>query len=196
MAGFDDFDFLIGEWRITNERLTERLKGSTDWETFPATSKVEKVMPLPSGWPGTPSPPATTSPMATPRPSPGFDRAAGTIDSPREPAAHSDGTFGGNLDQMFIPAKGFTGMTLRLYDPATELWSIYWTDTKTHRLFPPTVGRFEGGHGTFFGDDTEAGVPVRVRFDWTAGERPVWEQAMSADGGRTWERNWVMRFER
>jgi hypothetical protein len=115
MAGFDDFDFLIGEWRITNERLTERLKGSTDWETFPATSKVEKVMRAP------------------------------------------DGTYGGNLDQMFIPAKGFTGMTLRLYDPATQLWSIYWTDTNTHKLFPPTIGRFEAGHGVFHGDDVEGG---------------------------------------
>jgi hypothetical protein len=154
MAGFDDFDFLIGEWRITNERLTERLKGSTDWETFPATSKVEKVMRAP------------------------------------------DGTYGGNLDQMFIPAKGFTGMTLRLYDPATQLWSIYWSDTNTHKLFPPTIGRFEGGHGVFFGDDVEGGVPVKVRFDWTAGESPVWEQAMSPDGGERWEKNWVMRFER
>ena len=48
----------------------------------------------------------------------------------------------------------------------------------------------------FFGDDVEGGVPVKVRFDWTAGAAPAWEQAMSADGGRTWEKNWVMRFER
>jgi hypothetical protein len=186
MQGFGDFDFLVGEWRITNERLRQRLKGSTDWEVFPATSKVEKVMPLP----GTPLP------SAAPQRSPTFDRATGTIDSLREPVAHPDVVFGGNLDQMFVPAKGFTGMTLRLYDPATGLWSIYWSDTISHRLFPPTVGRFEGGRGTFFGDDVEGGVPVKVRFDWTAGAAPVWEQAMSADGGRTWEKNWVMRFER
>jgi len=62
------------------------------------------------------------------------------------------------------------------------------------RLFPPTIGRFEGGHGTFVGDDVEGGVPVKVRFDWTAGDSPVWEQSMSADGGATWEKNWVMRF--
>jgi len=154
MAGFDDFDFLVGEWRITNERLRQRLRGSTDWEVFPATSTVEKVMRAP------------------------------------------DGTFGGNLDQMFIPQKGFTGMTLRLYDPVAGVWSIYWSDTISHRLFPPTVGRFENGRGVFFGDDVEGGVPVNVRFDWTAGEAPLWEQSMSADGGRTWEKNWVMRFER
>lgn len=148
-AGFADFDFLIGEWTIRNEVLKERLAGSTEWETFPATSKVEKVM---------------------------------------------DGS--GNLDQMFIPARGFTGMTLRLYDPATRLWSIYWSDTKSFRLFPPTVGRFEDGRGEFFGDDVEAGQAVRVRFDWTGGESPLWEQSMSTDGGQTWEKNWVMRFSR
>lgn len=148
-AGFADFDFLIGEWNIENELLRERLVGSSAWETFPATSKVEKVM---------------------------------------------DGC--GNLDQMFVPRRGFTGMTLRLYDPATKLWSIYWSDTKSFRLFPPTVGRFEDGSGEFFGDDVEGGRPVRVRFRWTAGETPRWEQAMSTDGGRSWELNWVMKFTR
>ena len=64
------------------------------------------------------------------------------------------------------------------------------------RLFPPTIGKFENGRGEFFGDDVEGGKPVRVRFHWTGGERPRWEQAMSADGGKTWEKNWVMRFER
>ena len=144
MAGFDDFDFLIGEWTVTNERLKARFAGCTEWEIFEATSKAEKVMPIP---------------------------------------ASQGGGFGGNLDQMFIPARGFTGMTLRLYDPATRAWSIYWSDTKTHRLFPPTVGRFEDGRGLFYGDDVEGGVPVKVRFVWTPGEAPVWEQAMSTDGG-------------
>jgi hypothetical protein len=153
-SGFGDFDFLIGEWTIRNEVLKGRLVGSTEWEMFDASSKVEKVMPDP------------------------------------------DGVHGGNLDQMFVPARGFTGMTLRLYNPGTQLWSIYWSDTKSHRLFPPTVGKFENGAGVFFGDDVESGRPVRVRFDWTAGKSPVWEQAMSADGGETWEKNWVMRFER
>jgi hypothetical protein len=154
MSGFDDFDFLIGEWTIRNAVLRQRLAGSTDWDEFDATSRVEKVMP------------------------------------------GMDGVFGGNLDQMVVPARGFTGMTLRLYNPQTRLWSIYWTDTKSFRLFPPTVGKFESGAGTFLGDDVEGGRPVKVRFDWTAGESPVWEQAMSADEGATWETNWVMRFER
>ena len=102
----------------------------------------------------------------------------------------------GNLDEIAIPARGFTGLTLRLYDPAAKLWSIYWSDTKTCRLFPPMTGRFDDGRGEFFGDDTEGGKPVRVRFHWTPGDSPKWEQAMSADGGKSWELNWVMRFTR
>lgn len=183
--GFGDFDFLIGQWQIDNERLRTRLKGAADWEHFGATSIVEKVMPLHGVQPGAPLPPAT------PLHSPTFDRAAGTIDPHREPVTH-----GGNLDQMFMPDRGYTGMTLRLYDPATGLWSIYWSDTLTHRLFPPTIGRFEAGTGLFFGDDVEAGIPVKVRFVWTPGAAPVWEQAMSTDAGASWETNWIMRFHR
>ena len=87
-------------------------------------------------------------------------------------------------------------MTLRLYDPATKLWSIYWSDTKSYKLFPPTIGKFENGFGEFFGDDVEGGKPVRVRFHWTGGDSPRWEQSMSTDGGKSWELNWVMKFER
>ncbi|MBX3575176.1 MAG: hypothetical protein KF694_22760 [Mesorhizobium sp.] len=89
--------------------------------------------------------PGTPLPSAAPQRSPTFDRATGTIDSLREPVAHPDGVYGGNLDQMFVPAKGFTGMTLRLYDPATGLWSIYWSDTISHlpSAMAPGVRRSE-----------------------------------------------------
>lgn len=183
MHGFDDFDFLVGDWTVANERLRTRLKGAADWERFGAVSRVEKVMPLHGVQPGAPLPSTTPPPSST------SGRAAGMVDPLREPVV-----YGGNLDQMFVPEKGFTGMTLRLYDPATHLWSIYWSDTISHRLFPPTVGRFEGGLGLFLGDDVEASVPVKVRFVWTPGVEPVWEQAMSTDGGASWEVNWIMRF--
>lgn len=107
----------------------------------------------------------------------------------------------GNLDQMFIPERGFTGMTLRLFDPAARLWSICWSDTRSHRLFLPTIGRFDNGVGRLHGDDVEAGIPVKVTFLWTTGlwttgSTPVWEQSFSSDGGQAWEKNWVMRFTR
>ena len=46
----------------------------------------------------------------------------------------------GNLDEIAIPTRGFTGLTLRLCDPATQLWSIYWSDTKSCRLFSAGQG--------------------------------------------------------
>ena len=93
---------------------------------------------------------------------------------------------------------GFEGASLRLFDPATGLWSIYWADNVACRLFPPLIGRFTDGLGQFFGDDYHEGRPVRVRFRWsnTATDAPRYEQAFSADGGATWETNWVMTFAR
>ncbi len=54
------------------------------------------------------------------------------------------------------------------------------------------------GVGTFFGDDEHDRKPVRVRYVWSeiTSRSAGWEQALSADGGATWETNWTMRFER
>ena len=38
--GSHDFDFQTGRWRIHNQRLKERLKGCTEWETFEATQEA------------------------------------------------------------------------------------------------------------------------------------------------------------
>ena len=38
--GAHHFDFQTGQWRIHNERLKERLKGCTEWETFEATNRA------------------------------------------------------------------------------------------------------------------------------------------------------------
>ena len=40
------------------------------------------------------------------------------------------------------------------------------------------------------------GKPVRVRFHWTGGASSRWEQAMSADGDKSWALNWAMKFQR
>jgi hypothetical protein len=39
-------------------------------------------------------------------------------------------------------------------------------------------------------------MPIAVRFHWDRGgpRSARWEQSFSADGGRTWEPNWVMEF--
>ncbi len=42
--GRADFDFLIGSWTSRQRRLRERLKGSNEWEEFPARLEVHKIL--------------------------------------------------------------------------------------------------------------------------------------------------------
>jgi hypothetical protein len=106
----------------------------------------------------------------------------------------------GNEDMFCTDfAGGFVGMSFRFFDPETGQWSIYWADTRRPGLLePPVMGTFDGDVGTFEGDDTFDGRPIRVRFVWSGVTTPTprWEQAFSDDGGETWETNWVMEFTR
>jgi len=107
----------------------------------------------------------------------------------------------GNIDD-FRPTwrgrEGFEGASLRLFNPATEQWSIYWMDTIGGELLPPVMGRFSDGVGVFYGDDRHEGTPVLVRFRWSdiTPNSARWEQAFSTDRGETWEINWVMTLSR
>jgi len=40
----EDFDFLVGDWRVAHERLNGRLVGSTDWQRFPGLCSTRKLM--------------------------------------------------------------------------------------------------------------------------------------------------------
>ncbi|SHH22840.1 DUF1579 domain-containing protein [Massilia sp. CF038] len=106
----------------------------------------------------------------------------------------------GNVDDNIIhhPAGSYRAVTLRSFDPATGNWSIWWLDGRyPTRMDVPMVGSFDQGKGVFYADDSFEGRPIRVRFLWHAdGDAPRWEQAFSADGGKTWETNWIMDFRR
>jgi hypothetical protein len=106
----------------------------------------------------------------------------------------------GNTDD-FVPENwrpGFIGMTLRLFNPSTQQWSIYWMSNQTGKLEPPVVGGFQDGVGIFEGDDVLEGCPIRVRFIWSeiTANSALWEQEFSEDAGQTWEKNWIMRMTR
>jgi len=110
------------------------------------------------------------------------------------------GLFGGaaNIDEITFPTENVSGLTLRLFDQQREEWSLYWASSATGVLFPPVVGRFSGGTGLFYGDDTQDGTPVRVRYIWSriTPSSARWEQAFSVDQEKTWETNWVMELAR
>jgi hypothetical protein len=107
-----------------------------------------------------------------------------------------------NVDEntFYKPGGTFRGTTLRAYDPKTGQWAIWWLDSRNPHapLDPPVKGKFVNGVGLFYAADTLRGKPVKVRFTWshiTQGGAH-WEQAYSADGGKTWETNWVTEFTR
>ena len=101
------------------------------------------------------------------------------------------------VDELYMPTKQRAGLTLRTFDLQKRQWSIYWVNSATGRLEPPVVGGFEGGHGEFYGEDTDSGRPVKVRYTWNEIDRDHarWEQAFSFEG-RTWETNWTAEFVR
>lgn len=112
-----------------------------------------------------------------------------------------------NFDTLVAPTwrRGWVGMSLRIFNPVTNLWSIHWVtnegggiDPATGCLDAPVVGRFHGDEGVFDGEDVFEGRAIRVRFHWQrqGPDRARWQQAFSEDGGISWEVNWVMEFER
>ena len=97
---------------------------------------------------------------------------------------------------VFPGRPGFEGFTLRLFEPKTGLWRIWWASSVGSGLLDePVVGRFEeDGIGRFECDDILEGVHFRVRYDWHVIDTDTlrWEQSFSFDGRRNWESNWVM----
>jgi hypothetical protein len=106
----------------------------------------------------------------------------------------------GNIDNFLASFDGvpFEGMTLRLFNPVTRLWSIYWADSNTGVLDPPVLGSFENNIGHFFTKDVYKNKNVVMVFRWDARDKnnPIWSQAMSDDNGATWEWNWYMYMSR
>jgi hypothetical protein len=104
-----------------------------------------------------------------------------------------------NIDEMKIPDLGFSGVSLRLLDPATGQWSIYWVNSRDGRLLlPPVVGCFTDGVGRFYSPDFYDGMQIMVRYTWShvTATSAHWDQAFSTDGGQTWETNWITEFTR
>jgi hypothetical protein len=106
----------------------------------------------------------------------------------------------GNIDNYLATFDGvpFEGMSVRLYDPKTRLWSIYWADSNEGKLQPAVVGTFDNKIAHFYTKDMLRGEPILVVFRWDATDKdnPIWSQAFSSDRGQTWEWNWFMYFSK
>ena len=97
-----------------------------------------------------------------------------------------------------FPSGSYRAIAIRAFDPALQSWAIWWlSSVNPHSLETPVIGRFVEDTGTFLAEDTIDGRPIQTRFLWlnTQTRTPRWEQAMSIDGGLSWETNWIMEFE-
>jgi hypothetical protein len=106
----------------------------------------------------------------------------------------------GNIDTYSAPdfpgRPGFEAFTLRLFEPKTALWRIWWTSAANPAPSTrPVVGRFGGRTGSAGSNATiSSWASNAVRYEWTVIDEDTlkWEQFFSFDGRRTWESNWVM----
>ena len=103
----------------------------------------------------------------------------------------------GNLSEMNVDsATSHTHIQIiavRLYNPTSRQWSIYGASSKTGVFDPPQIGQFEGNHGEFYASDMYEGRAIYIRYVWQNVNPTTthFEQAFSADGGKTWEVNWI-----
>lgn len=112
----------------------------------------------------------------------------------------------GHVEELRIPARGFSGMGLRLLDVERRQWSDFWVNAKSGVLAPPGLkGSFEQGAGLFWAEeavpDPQAAGGQRQEIALGIWDRITptscrWRQAVSADGGRTWAQNWIMHWQR
>lgn len=107
----------------------------------------------------------------------------------------------GNVDEITMHrASGRQeGMTVRLFDPDTRQWYLYWASGVTGApLDVPLIGEFKDGRGEFYAQETFEGKRIFNRYIWSSVTATScrWEQAFSPDGGATWETNWIMDFVR
>jgi hypothetical protein len=151
--GRNDFDFLLGTWKVHHRSLKARLKGSTEWLEFNSTMVNRKIL---SGL--------------------------------------------GNIDENIIHAP--TGLvhaiTLRLFNPESKEWSIYWTTDQAGALAVPMIGGFSDSRGQFYSQEVFEGRHIFNRYTWSkiTANSCQWEQAFSEDGGKTWETNSIWEFMR
>src|ERR1700727_1254387 len=84
------------------------------------------------------------------------------------------------------PTGHIEGLTLRLYDPQSHQWRLYWSNSKNGLLDPPQIGEFKNGRGEFYAQDLLNGKSIFIRFVWTntTTSTPHFEQSFSDDGGK------------
>jgi hypothetical protein len=86
-----------------------------------------------------------------------------------------------------------------LLDVKERVWSDFWVNAKSGVLTSPgQTGSFENGVGIFASDYEQEGKKMLSAGLWDRIERGAcrWRQVVSADGGKTWQHDWIMHWRR
>lgn len=104
----------------------------------------------------------------------------------------------GSIEELRNGDGSMWGMGVRLLHSDDGLWADHWTSAANGVVNPPQLGTFSGGKGIFLADDMDGETPVKICAVWDQ-ITPTscrWYQAMSRDGGVTWETDWYMDWTR
>ncbi len=122
-----------------------------------------------------------------------WDRMTGTVtDQP---------LWGGRANLEKIEASGggsrFQGVTLFLYDPKSDQWNQQFASGSDGIMNEPLFGKFQNGHGVFYGWGGD-GQKILERDTWsdTTPNSYHFEIASSADGGKTWVKQFIAQLTR
>jgi hypothetical protein len=106
----------------------------------------------------------------------------------------------GNFEQFEAdgPSGHISAIMVRLYSPKSRQWSLNWASRDSARFEAPTVGEFKDGRGEFYDQELFEGRSILVRYVWSniTSKSGHFEQSFSADGGKTWEANWIAQSTR
>ena len=106
----------------------------------------------------------------------------------------------GLMDEMKSSHYGddFIGFSIRMVNPKTNIWTIYWADTANpeNYLKEQVVGEFKNGIGVFYGKEWFEEKEYKLRFTWKKESQDTaqWEQAYFDELKNEWETNWIMEF--
>jgi hypothetical protein len=105
-----------------------------------------------------------------------------------------------NLGELEVEgaAGRIQGLSLRTYHPQARQWHIHWANSNDGAVGEPMIGGFRNGRGEFYGQEFFNGRAIYVRFIFSELKPNSFqiEQAFSADGGTSWEPNWIAKFTR
>ena len=100
-----------------------------------------------------------------------------------------------NLVELTVDGPGgrLEALNLRLYDPQSRQWGLYYASARGGRIGVPSVGEFRNGRGEFYSQEDFNGRTILVRFVITplTPDSCRFEQSFSDDGGKSWEVNWI-----